>query len=179
MKNYRYKERRNRMIRQISLWAGAVIGSVLLAFVLVHYCFEAIPVHGESMEPSYHNGSLVLVNKLAYRVGSPGRLDPVMIELSNGSSSHYSLKRVIGLPGEKILIEDGKLLINGEEIEGIFTEEILSPGLAAYEVKLEENEYFVMGDNCNNSEDSRAGNIGNIKREEFAGKVVMTIRDGE
>lgn len=179
MKNYRYKERRNRMIRQVGLWAAAVIGSVLLAFVLVHYCFEVIPVHGESMEPSYHNDSLVLINKLAYRFSSPKRLDPAVIELKNESSSHYSIKRVVGLPGEKILIEDGKLFIDGKEEKGLFTEEILSPGIAAYTIELGENEYFLMGDNCNNSEDSRAGNIGNIKREQFAGRVVMTIRDGQ
>lgn len=178
MKNYRYKERRDRMIRNIGLWAGSVAGAVLLAYLLVSFCLQITAVHGESMEPAYYNNALVLTNKMAYRLHSPRRLDPVVIKLTNGSASHYSVKRVVGLPGEKILIEDGSLFVDGKELEGVFQEKILSPGVAAYTIELGEEEYFVMGDNCNNSEDSRVSNIGNISRDQFVGKVTMTVRKG-
>ena len=84
----------------------------------------------------------------------------------------------MALPGEKIRINEGKIFINGKEQKISFEEEILSAGLAAYEIELGEDEYFVMGDNCNNSEDSRVANIGNIKRTQFVGEIAGRIRKG-
>ena len=170
MKNYRYLERRNMMIRRIGLWVGEVVAAILLAFLVIQFCFQTVTVHGDSMQPAYYDGDTVLVNKLDYRIGSPKRLDAVILELENGSTTHYSVKRVVGLPGETIKIENGKIYI-----KGFSEEDILSAGLAAYDVELGEDEYFVMGDNCNNSEDSRVSNIGNIKRSQFVGKIAGTL----
>ena len=163
MKNYRYLERRNMMIRRIGLWVGEVVAAILLAFLVIQFCFQTVTVHGDSMQPAY------------YRFGSPKRLDAVILELENGSTTHYSVKRVIGLPGETVKIENGKIYINNKELKGFSEEDILSAGLAAYDVELGEDEYFVMGDNCNNSEDSRVSNIGNIKRSQFVGKIAGTL----
>ena len=149
---------------------------ILLAYLLVHYCVQIIAVHGESMQPSYYDNDMVLVSKLDYHLRNPKRGDAAVIELENGTSTHYSVKRVVVLPGETVQINEGKLYINGKAQEGFFDEDILSAGLAAYEIRLEENEYFVMGDNCNNSEDSRVANIGNIVREKFVGCVKATLR---
>ena len=175
MKNYRYLERRNLMIRRIGLWVGEIAAAILLAFLVIQFCFQTVTVHGDSMQPAYYDGDTVLVNKLDYRFGSPKRLDAVILELENGSTTHYSVKRVIGLPGETVKIENGKIYINNKELKGFSEEEILSAGLAAYDVALEDDEYFVMGVNCNNSEDSRVSNIGNIKRSQFVGKITGTI----
>lgn len=175
MKNYRYLERRNMMIRRIGLWVGEVVAAILLAFLVIQFCFQTVTVHGDSMQPAYYDGDTVLVNKLDYRIGSPKRLDAVILELENGSTTHYSVKRVVGLPGETIKIENGKIYINNKELKGFSEEDILSAGLAAYDVELGEDEYFVMGDNCNNSEDSRVSNIGNIKRSQFVGKIAGTL----
>lgn len=178
MKNYRYIERRNMMIRRISLWVGEIAAAILLAFFIIHVCFQTVTVHGESMQPAYYDKDVVLVNKLQYLVSDPKRLDPVVLELENGSTTHYTVKRVIGLPGETVQISDGKIMINGTPLDYTFEEEILSAGLAAYSVELGEDEYFVIGDNCNNSEDSRVANIGNIKRDQFVGKIFGTIKKG-
>ena len=137
---------------------------------MIQFCFQTVTVHGDSMQPAYYDGDTVLVNKLDYRIGSPKRLDAVILELENGSTTHYSVKRVVGLPGETIKIENGKIYINNKELKGF------SAGLAAYDVELGEDEYFVMGDNCNNSEDSRVSNIGNIKRSQFVGKIAGTLQ---
>ena len=163
------------MIRRIGLWIGEIAAAILLAFLVIQFCFQTVTVHGDSMQPAYYDGDTVLVNKLDYRFGSPQRLDAVILELENGSTTHYSVKRVIGLPGETVKIENGKIYINNKELKGVSEEEILSAGLAAYDVALEDDEYFVMGDNCNNSEDSRVSNIGNIKRSQFVGKITGTI----
>jgi signal peptidase I len=119
------------------------------------------------------------VNKLDYRINEPKRLDPVAILLSNGSNSHYTVKRIVGCPGEKLQIIDGAVYINGTVVDCGFEEEILSAGLASYEIELGEDEYFIMGDNCNNSEDSRVANIGNIKRDQIVGKIIMTLKKGD
>ena len=175
MKNYRYLERRNMMIRRIGLWVGEVVVAILLAFLVIQFCFQTVTVHGDSMQPAYYDGDTVLVNKLEYRIGSPKRMDAVVLELENGSTTHYSVKRVIGLPGETVKIENGKIYINKKELKQFSEEDILSAGLAAYDVELGDDEYFVIGDNYNNSEDSRVSNIGNIKRSQFVGKIAGTI----
>ena len=167
------------MIRRISIWVGEIIGVIALAWFIVYFCLQTVTVHGESMVPSYKDGDLLLVNKLEYRLHDPKRLDPVVLELENGTSVHYTVKRVVGCPGEKLQIRDGAVYINGEMVDCGFKEPIVSAGLASYEIELGEDEYFIMGDNCNNSEDSRVANIGNIQRSQFAGKVVTTIRKAD
>lgn len=179
MKNYRYKERRDRMIRRIGIWVGEIAGMILLAYIVITFVAQGVRVNGESMQPAYNDRALVLVNKIDYRMNNPRRKDAALIRLDNEDSSTYTIKRVIGLPGENILIKDGQLFINGEEQEDLFEEEILSAGLAAYTIQLGEDEYFVMGDNCNNSEDSRAANVGNISRDQFVGKVTLVLSDGK
>ena len=176
--NYRYMERRKMMVRRFSIWTVEIIGVILLAWIIVHFCLQTVTVHGESMMPAYGDGDLVLVNKLDYRLHDPKRLDPVVLELLNGSVTHYTLKRIIACPGETIQIMDGSVYINGEKTDCGFEDEILSAGLASYEIELGEDEYFIMGDNCNNSEDSRVANIGNIKRDQLVGKVIGVLKKG-
>ena len=163
------------MIRRIGLWVGEIAAAILLAFLVIQFCFQTVTVHGDSMQPAYYDGDTVLVNKLDYRFGSPKRLDAVILELENGSTTHYSVKRVIGLPGETVKIENGKIYINNKELKGFSEEEILSAGLAAYDVALEDDEYFVMGDNRNYSKDSRFPDVGNIKRADIIGKAWLRI----
>ena len=178
MKSYRYKERRNMMIRRIAFGVGEVAVAIILGFFVIHFAFQTVTVHGESMQPSYNDQDVVLVNKLEYRIGDPKALDVVVLELENGTTAHYTVKRVIGLPGLTVQITDGDILIDGKKLDIEFEEEILSAGLAAYSIELGEDEYFVIGDNCNNSEDSRVSNIGNIKRSQFVGKVMGVVKKG-
>ena len=146
--------------------------AVLLAFVLVFSVGMKVSMIGVSMEPALYNGQEVLINKFIYRITSPKRGDIVAFLPNGNKNSHYYLKRVVGLPGETIQIIGGYLYINGEPLsEDESYDKIADPGMAENEVTLGNDEYFVLGDNRNNSEDSRSGNIGAVKKETIAGKA--------
>lgn len=146
--------------------------AVLLAFVLVYSVGMKVGVIGVSMEQGLYNGQEVLVNRLVYRFSAPKRGD-IAVFLPNGNqNAHYYLKRVIGLPGETIQIIDGYVYINGRfYAEDESYDKIADAGIAETELKLGENEYFVLGDNRNNSEDSRSGNIGAVHKDTIEGKA--------
>lgn len=131
-----------------------------------------ISVIGVSMEPSLQNGQEVLVNRFIYKLFSPRRGDVVVFLPNGNKNSHYYLKRIIGLPGEKIQIIGGYVYVNGELLEEEeFYDKIADAGIAENEITLGNDEYFVLGDNRNNSEDSRSGNIGAVKKGDIAGKA--------
>ncbi len=146
--------------------------AILLAFVIVFSVGMKVSMIGVSMEPVLYNGQEVLVNRFLYRISSPDRGDIVAFLPNGNKNAHYYLKRVIGLPGETVQIIKGYVYIDGillEEDEHF--DKIADAGIADAEVVLGNDEYFVLGDNRNNSEDSRSGNIGPIHKDTIAGKV--------
>lgn len=160
-----------KILLSIFLWIiqlGAVIGA---AYFIVHYTIEQTTMAGISMENTLMEQDKIIINKFIYRFKKPERFDIIVFKQSDKEHSFYNIKRVIALPGETIQIEEGIIYIDGEKLEEPFiTEEIHNSGLAFEEILLEENEYFVLGDNRNNSEDSRFANIGNISFEDIIGK---------
>ena len=160
------------MIHEIAAEFFYCIAAVLLAFVIVFLVGMKISVIGVSMEPSLQNGQEVLVNRFIYKLFSPRRGDVVVFLPNGNKNSHYYLKRIIGLPGEKIQIIGGYVYVNGELLEEEeFYDKIADAGIAENEITLGNDEYFVLGDNRNNSEDSRSGNIGAVKKGDIAGKA--------
>lgn len=157
-------------------WIGQIIIVVLLAFLVIRFMGQTLTVRGESLEKTFYDGDVVLVNKLTYRIQEPKKYDMVVFRTDNNEENHYFIKRIVAVPGDTVLIEDGVLKVNGEELSAFPAfSEIKNPGLAAEEITLAEDEYFVMGDNCNNSEDSRVASVGNIKRENMIGKVQLKL----
>ena len=146
--------------------------AVFLAFVIVFSVGMRTSVVGDSMEPVLYNGQEILMNRVVYRLSAPKRGD-VIVFLPNGNeNSHYYVKRVVGLPGEKIQILDGNVYINGALLEeGETFDKMIDAGIARSELELATDEFFVLGDNRNSSEDSRSGNIGAVKRDTITGKA--------
>ena len=158
-----------------AIYLLCVLGAVWLVITFVGQRTE---VEGASMENTLHNGDNVIVDKLSYRFHDPERFDIIVFPFQYQSNTYY-IKRIIGLPGETVqIMEDGSIYINGEKLEESYGREVIKPetiGRAADPIVLEEDEYFVMGDNRNNSSDSRTDMVGNIKREDIIGKSWLRI----
>ena len=124
-----------------------------LAFFAVRFFGHKTVVVGDGMEPTLYHSQEVLLNRIIYVVTSPKRGDIVAFLPKGNEKTHYYVKRVIGLPGETVQIKNGRIFIDGEMLDESYgSEEILDPGLFANEFKLQAEEFFVIGDNRNNSE---------------------------
>ena len=154
----RKKQRQQREI--VIQYVLKFVGVVLLAFLLVRFVCFSFTIQGEKH----------LVNRLIYQIKGPSRYDVVIFK-SDDKNGNYYVKRVIGLPGEKVQIKNGRIYVNGKKTKAFSSQKILSAGLAADEITLKSKQYFVVGDNYNNSEDSRSASVGNIKRTNIIGKV--------
>lgn len=165
--------RRLKSIMVISLYFLAIL---VVVFLLVKYVGQKIQVDGMSMSPTLDNEDSLLVDKISYRFTDPKRFDIIVFPYKYEKDTYY-IKRIIGLPNETVFIDkDGKIYIDGELLnEGYGKEVIKDPGRAFEEIKLGEDEYFVLGDNRNNSADSRDPNVGNIKRSEIVGRAFLRI----
>lgn len=153
-----------------------ILGVLLVAYLVVHFIGQRTEVIGPSMEYNLMDGDNLIVDKISYRLNDPERFDIVVFPYRYDRKTYY-IKRIIGLPGETVqILEDGTILINGEKLTEYYGKEvILDAGRAIEPVTLSDDEYFVMGDNRNNSRDSRYEDVGNIKKSEFIGKVWIKI----
>lgn len=148
----------------------------LATFLVIHYVGQRTMVNGESMEPTLHDGDNLIVDKITYRFNDPQRFDIIVFPYQYAEKTYY-IKRIIGLPGETVQIDDkGIIYINGEELVESYGKEVIKkPGLASEKIQLADDEYFVLGDNRNNSSDSRVEDVANIKREDIIGRAWLRI----
>jgi len=164
-----------KVIKEIIIWILLIVITISASYFITTNVFVKTSVSGTSMEPTLKEGQVVIVNKLEYYIKSPKRNDVIVYKQSNKEHSYFEIKRVIGLPGETVKIKNGIVYINDEAIkEKVKTEAISNSGLAEEGVKLDDNEYFVLGDNRNDSEDSRFASVGNILKNEIIGKAIAT-----
>ena len=158
-----------------AIYLLCVLGAVWLVITFVGQRTE---VDGASMENTLHNGDNLIVDKLSYRFHDPERFDIIVFPFKYQDNTYY-IKRIIGLPGETVqIMENGSIYINGERLDESYGMEVIKPetiGRAAEPIVLGDDEYFVMGDNRNNSSDSRTEIVGNIKREDIIGKAWLRI----
>lgn len=167
------------IIYEIITWFFAVAIAVFIAFVSVWSLGIRTAVIGPSMEPTLYNGQEIIMNRVQYLMSAPKRNDVIVFRPRGDESAHFYVKRVIGLPGETIQIKQGRVYIDNE----LFLEDVVpitnDPGIAQEEITLSVDEYFVMGDNRDNSEDSRSANIGNVNRDMIEGKAWYHLEYGK
>ena len=164
------------VVKEVLSWTVEIALTLLIAFTFVYFIGLRTSVVGQSMSKTLNGGDQILVNRFVYKVTAPKRGD-VIVFLPNGNKkSHYYVKRVIGVPGDTVQIKNGTVYVNGEEYkETPERDKMDEAGLAKEEITVGEDEYFVLGDNRNNSEDSRYANIGNIKKDYIIGKAWFRI----
>ncbi len=149
--------------------------AAIVGYAFVTFGFQTVTVVGPSMQPTLEDSQVVIVNKIGYRFSDIKRYD-VVAYTQVSSDEYYDIKRVVGLPEETIRISGGDVYIDGERLTDLpFHTAIQISGIAEEEIQLGEDEYFLIGDNVNNSEDSRYTNVGNISKTEITGKVVSII----
>lgn len=161
-------------VREIISFAIYVVLFAGILFLLQSYVLQRTQVSGRSMEATLQDGDMLLVDKLSYDFKEPKRFDIVPFEYSDGV---YYIKRIIGLPGETVRIdENGTIYINGKVLDESYGLEVIKdPGIAINEIKLGDDEFFVLGDNRNNSKDSRFAEVGNIRRSQMLGRAFLRI----
>lgn len=147
----------------------------LLCMGLIRYVVQRSVVEGSSMYPTMEDGDSLMIDKISYRFREPERFEIIVFRYPHGQDTYY-IKRIIGLPGETVRIQDGRVYINGELLEESYgTDLIRNAGRANQEITLGTDEYFVLGDNRNVSSDSRDPSVGNVSIEQIVGRVMFRV----
>ena len=171
-------DRKKKEKKSMPFWMQLVLLVVMV--VILRNVMGTVLVKGASMEPNFNHGDFVFINKLSTSIGAPDYGDVVICKLDEGSGYENIIKRVIGLPGDEIDIVENEdvydLYVNGEYIEEDFLgEPMMTDGNIEYPFEVPENSYFVMGDNRNESLDSRRESVGAIHKDDLMGKVVLRL----
>ena len=162
----RRRRREPGIIREILGWIFYIIVILVLTYVIITYVGQRTSVSGSSMETTLSDGDQLLVDKLSYRFQDPKRFDIIVFPYQYEENTYY-IKRIIGLPGETVQVVDGYVYINGSRLESdIYGNELMDDPMAASQpITLGKDEYFVLGDNRNHSQDSRDQSVGEVKKD--------------
>ena len=180
-------------LKEIFQWVNAILIALFIALIIRGFIFELVLVDGQSMEDTLFNGQRLIVYKLGYYFAPPKKGDIIILQVADGFAVNIPVigkssflrkfipdfketdyvKRVIGVPGDEIDVKDGRVYINGEMYKEPYAKGFTSPKDMEFPIKIPDNEYFVMGDNRENSMDSR--DIGLINTDKIEGKAVLRL----
>lgn len=161
--------------REILSTAVYLLAVVAVTFLFVQFVGQRTHVNGDSMNVTLEDGDNLIVDKLSYRFKDPERFDIIVFPYQYQEKTYY-IKRIIGMPGESVQIIDGMVYIDGEMLDESYGKEVMEyAGVASETIELGEDEYFVLGDNRNNSSDSRDPSVGNIHEDQIIGKAFLRI----
>ena len=163
------------IFRELLGWVVYILIIVILTTLIITFVGQRTRVSGQSMEPTLHDGDNLIVDKISYRFRDPKRYEIIVFPYKYEEKTYY-IKRIIGLPGERVQVIDGYVYINGEQLNEHYGKEVMeSSGIADHEITLGEDEYFVLGDNRNHSSDSRDPSVGILKRGDLMGRAWVRI----
>lgn len=180
----RKKEPAINPFKEMANLALYIILIVAITFLLVTYVAQRTVVDGNSMNNTLNNGDSVFIEKVSYEFGEPERYDVIVFNYMYKEDTHY-IKRIIGLPGETVQIKGGIVYVDQKDGRGLqpLTDDVYGNaeiasgnyGLAAEPITLGEDEYFVLGDNRNNSHDSRKADVGLVSKDQIVGHAMFRI----
>ncbi len=156
--------------KEIKEWSRSIILAIIIAVIIRLFLFEVFLVEGNSMYSTLHHQERVIVNKAIYYFTEPDMGDVIVF---NHAPRRDFIKRVVGLEGDVVKIKDGRLFVNGEEVEEPYIENYSSPNFGPVTVK--EEHFFVLGDNRSNSMDSRDPAVGLVSENMIKGKAFVVF----
>lgn len=179
--------------KEIFQWVVAIFAAVLIALLIRTYIFEPVQVDGQSMEDTLENGQKLILYKLGYRFSEPKRGDIIVLKVKEGifgdipilgslpffrDNDNFSgeidyIKRVIGVPGDVIDIKDGYVYINGKKLDEPYAKGLTYKKTLELPITVQKNQVFVLGDNRENSNDSRYASLGCIDYSRIKGKATF------
>ncbi len=158
--------------KEIISWVKVILSALIIAFVLRTFVFQLALVNQISMDPTLKDGQMLIISKVNYFIGDPQRGD--IIVFKDSYENKLLIKRVIGLPGEKLDLREDKVFINDKELQPDYTSS-LTYALTQESWQIPEGQYFVMGDNREHSRDSRVETVGLVNRKSIVGKAVFRL----
>lgn len=164
-------------MRELFGWVAYIVVLVCAVHLTVTYVGQRTVVAGDSMLNTLHDKDNLIIDKVSYRFRAPERYEIIVFPYRHAEETFY-IKRIIGLPGETVQIKDGYVYINEQKLEESFGREVIRAdryGQAAAPITLGKDEYFVLGDNRNESADSRETSVGILKREDLIGRAWVRI----
>ena len=174
----RKKKISSALVREVFTWIFGIAAAIFIAVVLEMFFGMTTNVVGASMEPALYNGQKIWIDRFRYVLSSPKRGEVVVFLPKGNENAHYYVKRVVAVAGDRVLIKDGVLYVNGVESSWV-TEKLYDGGIAVNEFILESSEYFCIGDNPGHSEDSRSANIGPVEEKDIVGRAWFHGSGGE
>ena len=163
------------IIKELAGWLLYIVLIIAPTWIVVTFVGQRTEVSGSSMETTLSDKDQLIVDKMTYRFRDPKRYDIVVFPYQYQDNTYY-IKRIIGLPGETVQILSGMVYIDGMRLDEHYGNEIMeNPGIAEEPLTLGEDEYFVLGDNRNNSSDSRASDVGLIHRKDLIGRAWIRV----
>ena len=163
------------IITELAGWLLYIVLIIAFTWFVVTFVGQRTEVSGSSMETTLSDKDQLIVDKMTYRFRDPKRYDIVVFPYQYQDNTYY-IKRIIGLPGETVQILSGMVYIDGMRLDEHYGNEMMeNPGIAEEPLTLDENEYFVLGDNRNNSSDSRASDVGLIHRKDLIGRAWIRV----
>ena len=163
------------IIKELAGWLLYIVLIIAFTWFVVTFVGQRTEVSGSSMETTLSDKDQLIVDKMTYRFRDPKRYEIVVFPYQYQENTYY-IKRIIGLPGETVQILSGMVYIDGMRLDEHYGNEIMeNPGIAEEPLTLGEDEYFVLGDNRNNSSDSRASDVGLIHRKDLIGRAWIRV----
>ncbi|MCM0648692.1 signal peptidase I [Clostridium swellfunianum] len=161
------------MVKDIVELIKSVVIAIIAAVLIITFVFETVSVDGQSMSPTLTHKDRLIIEKVTYYFRKPKPNDIVVIKYPADTREKF-IKRVVAVAGDKVKVEDNRLFINGVEKDEPYLKEKFINGFYN-EVTVPENTIFVLGDNRNNSKDSRSPDVGFVNLKLVVGKSALRI----
>ena len=175
---YRRKKKIGSAIfREIFSYIFGIMISIFLGIFITYFWGMSTKVIGDSMNPGLYNGQTIYIDRFQYMLSNPKAGDVVVFLPNNNKNEHYYVKRVIAVPGDTVVIKNGICYVNGE-VSPYVNGMIDHAGIAANEIVVGNSSFFCLGDELDNSEDSRSANIGLVKGTDILGKAWLHAKYG-